>query len=250
MGESRARATSCLKPVTRYLTCGERASSADGEKVGKISVFYHDKETGEPEWFGVSTGLFGGKRLVVPVRGYSVSEDGVYVPYTSNRIQDAPEAEAEGVGPAREAELYEYYGLRRMPRPDPEPVAATAQPDESKEPKVGIRNVETGTVRLQKRVETQPVTAEVRVRRETASIERQELNEVVTTAEIGEREIELTLRHEEAFFEKQVLARERVTLSKGIEEHTERVVPEPELPPFAEERGVTSSAEVTHVYHP
>lgn len=192
---------------------GKNVYGRDGEKVGKITDFYFDNETDEPVWFKVGSGLFGSKHYAIPVRGYSVSEDGVYVPYSSSRIEDSPEVDGDGMA-RREAELYAHYGFSRDD-------ALETLPQDAADRRIGIRDVETGTVRLHKWVETQPVREEVKVQRETARIERQELDEPVTDAEIGEREIELTFRHEEAFFEKTVMARERVTLSKSIEERTE-----------------------------
>jgi uncharacterized protein (TIGR02271 family) len=91
------------------------------------------------------------------------------------------------------------------------------------EMRVGTRPAEAGKVRLRKWVDTQPVSEDVTLRRETARVERQPLNEPVTDAEMGEREVEMSLRREEPVVEKRTVARERVGLAKGVEERTETV---------------------------
>ena len=88
---------------------------------------------------------------------------------------------------------------------------------------VGKREMETGRVRLRKWVETEPVQAEVTLERETARVERQPINEVVSGGQIGEDEIDVTLRGEEAVVDKQVVARERIGLDKDVESRVETV---------------------------
>lgn len=230
---------------------GKSVYGRDGEKVGKITDFYFDAVSGEPEWFKVGTGLFGGKHFAVPVRGYSVADDGVYVPFSSSRIGDAPDSDGDGFA-KHESELYAHYGVTRDDRTQPQSVragnAASPEPlaSQSGDYSVGLRSVDSGTVRLRKSVDTQPISQDVKVKRETARIEREELNEPVTDAEIGEREIELTFRHEEAFFEKQVMARERVTLSKSIEEGTQRLEGTAQIPAGVMEVASPGSSEEAH----
>lgn len=40
---------------------------ADGNKIGTIEDIYLDRQTGEPEWAAVKTGLFGTKHSFVPI---------------------------------------------------------------------------------------------------------------------------------------------------------------------------------------
>ena len=46
---------------------GATAYDQDGQKVGNISTVYYDRDTGEPEWLTVKTGLFGMKENFVPL---------------------------------------------------------------------------------------------------------------------------------------------------------------------------------------
>jgi uncharacterized protein (TIGR02271 family) len=246
---------------------GKTVYGRDGEKVGKVEDFYVDEETGEPEWMGLGTGFFGTKHVIVPVAGYSIRDEDVYVPYEKDMIKDAPDIDSDEIDEERGGQLYEYYGLRRNYYQDEGQRGAqsgtgmtgqtgTSMSGQSQAPMtgqsenemtgrsqapmtsqessqsvtrheedlhVGTRNVEAGRVRLRKWVETQPVSEDVQLRRETARIERQPLNEPATNADLGEREIELTLEREEPVVEKQVMAKERVTLNKDVEERIERV---------------------------
>jgi stress response protein YsnF/sporulation protein YlmC with PRC-barrel domain len=89
--------------------------------------------------------------------------------------------------------------------------------------RVGTREGEAGRARLRKWVETQPVSEDVQLRRETARIEREPINQTVSNADIGEREVEMKLRREEPVVEKETVARERVSLEKEMDQRTERV---------------------------
>ena len=48
----------------------------DGTTVGTISEFYLDRETGQPTWALVNTGLFGTKQTFVPMAGRKASAAG------------------------------------------------------------------------------------------------------------------------------------------------------------------------------
>ena len=48
---------------------GRSVYSTDGEKIGSIEEIFVDEDTNQPEWIGLGTGLFGTKRVLVPVEG-------------------------------------------------------------------------------------------------------------------------------------------------------------------------------------
>lgn len=226
---------------------GQTVYSQDGEKVGKIEDFYFDEESGEPEWIGLGTGFLGMKHLIVPAQNYALRDDGIAVPYSKDLIKDSPDIDDDEIGPEREMELFQHFGLtqRQYNRPTGEGQSsdyqrptgggqATAQQGYSgdrsgevtrheEELRVGKRNVDAGQVRLRKWVETEPVSEEVQLRRETAHVQRQPVNEVVTDAQIGEREVEVSLQREEPVVEKQTVAKERVGLNKDVEQTSQRV---------------------------
>ncbi len=89
--------------------------------------------------------------------------------------------------------------------------------------RVGTRDVETGRARLRKWVETEPEEVDVALRRETARVTREPVDQPVSGGEIGDEEIDVPLRGEEAVVEKQTVAKERVGLERDVETERETV---------------------------
>jgi uncharacterized protein (TIGR02271 family) len=91
---------------------GQDVYDEAGEKIGSASEVYLDDETGQPEWVTVRTGLFGTKESFVPIRNADLTNDGVRVPVSKDRVKDAPKIDADGhLSPQEEQELYRYYGM-------------------------------------------------------------------------------------------------------------------------------------------
>ena len=85
----------------------------DGDKIGSIDEIYLDRETNEPEWAVVTTGLFGTKRTFVPLSDAQPSEDGVRVPFDKATVKDAPNIDPDGqLSHDEERALYGHYGRR------------------------------------------------------------------------------------------------------------------------------------------
>jgi uncharacterized protein (TIGR02271 family) len=83
-----------------------------GQKIGSASEVYLDDETGRPEWVTVRTGLFGTKESFVPIGNADLTDDGVRVPVSKDRVKDAPKIDTDGhLSPQEEDELYRYYGM-------------------------------------------------------------------------------------------------------------------------------------------
>ncbi|MEU9579051.1 PRC and DUF2382 domain-containing protein [Streptomyces chilikensis] len=86
-----------------------------GAKIGEAKHVFLDDATGRPEWVSVKTGLFGGNETFVPIRDATVVEDHLEVPYTKDKVKDAPDVVVDSGGHlSREEEhrLYEYYGVQ------------------------------------------------------------------------------------------------------------------------------------------
>ncbi|MGY1740586.1 MULTISPECIES: PRC-barrel domain-containing protein, partial [unclassified Blastococcus] len=91
---------------------GQDVYDETGSKIGSASEVYLDDETGQPEWVTVRTGLFGTKESFVPIRNADLTNDGVRVPVSKDRVKDAPKIDTDGhLSPQEEQELYRYYGL-------------------------------------------------------------------------------------------------------------------------------------------
>ena len=85
----------------------------EGNKIGKVGQIYLDDSTSEPAWATVKTGLFGSAESFVPLQEGTADGDDVRVPYSKDKVKDAPRIEeSDGhLRPDEEAELYRYYGL-------------------------------------------------------------------------------------------------------------------------------------------
>jgi uncharacterized protein (TIGR02271 family) len=235
---------------------GRPVYTSDDEKVGDFEEIYHDETTGQPEWIRVKSstlgGILGTKYFLVPLEGaeYQDGEDpAIRIPYSKEQVQDAPDADDVWISEEEERRLYNYYGLPYSERhsetqlPDGEmgeqhqhpvgemreehqhpvtPHGEAAVSRHEEELQVGKREVEYGRVRLRKWVETEPVSEEVELRRETAFVERQPVNRPASGAAIGEEEVEVPLHREEPVVSKETVEREQITLhsEEEIEEET------------------------------
>ena len=214
---------------------GAPVYDAEGDKIGAVEEIFYDEETGKAEWIGIGTGFFGTKRVLVPTAGASSSDDGVTVRYSKEQVKDSPDIDSDQISQETEQELYSYYGLeyseRRSETGLPEGARGrgkvgdedTAVIRHEEELAVGKREAEAGRVRLRKWVETEPVEEDVEVRRETAHVERERIDQPVSDAAIGEEEVEVPLRAEEAVVEKRTVAKERVGVEKDVETERETV---------------------------
>ncbi len=199
---------------------GQDVYDEAGEKIGSASEVYLDDETGQPEWVTVRTGLFGTKESFVPIRDADLTNDGVRVPVSKERVKDAPKIDTDGhLSPAEEEELYRYYGYGTGTTAGYEtttttesttgmatsgmttgttdttgydergtvghdtsgPTTDNAMTRSEERLNVGTRETEVGRARLRKYVVTENVTETVPVTREEVRVER----EPITDANIG-----------------------------------------------------------------
>lgn len=111
----------------------------NGNKIGSIGQVYLDDQTGEPSWVTVKTGWFGLKETFVPLERAVVSEGVITVPFTEEKVKDAPRVDPDQhLDAEEEAQLYSYYGIATVldgeqptdvPEADaPEPEAAGNEP--------------------------------------------------------------------------------------------------------------------------
>jgi uncharacterized protein (TIGR02271 family) len=221
---------------------GTTVYSSEGEKIGSVEEVFVDEETGQPEWIGLGSGLLGAKRALVPVAGADFREDGIYVPYSKKQVKNTPDIDSDQISQETEAELYSQYGLdyseRRSDTGLPEgasPAGTGAQRGTTgeadvvrteEELRVGKRETEAGRARLRKWVETEPVETDVELRRETARVTREPIDQPVSGAEIGEQEVDVPLRQEEAVVQKETVAKERIGLEKDVETQQETIADE------------------------
>jgi uncharacterized protein (TIGR02271 family) len=223
---------------------GRPVIGADGQKIGTVADVYFDKDTRQPEWALVTTGMFGTKHSFVPITTASTTSEGLSVPFTKDQVKDAPRLDDDGeLSQDEELQLSRHYGLTYSEAPSDTGLPGGApqgrqgrgpvgndvsgpETDEAmtrSEEELRIDKVRrpSGLVRLRKSITTEQVSASVPVQREEARIER----EPITDANVGkamrggdltEEEHELTLSEEEVTVDKTVVPKERVRLDKDV----------------------------------
>ncbi len=84
----------------------------DGEKIGKVEEVRGDA-TGGLGWVVIETGFLGTKKMLVPAGEVRRSGDRLSVPFTKDRVKDAPEVGDE-MAPTEEekGKICRYYGLQ------------------------------------------------------------------------------------------------------------------------------------------
>jgi hypothetical protein len=91
---------------------GRDVYDKSGDKIGSAIKVYLDDETRQPEWVTVRTGLFGIKESFVPIRDADLTDEGVRVHVSKDKVKDAPKIDTDGhLSPQEEEELYRYYRL-------------------------------------------------------------------------------------------------------------------------------------------
>jgi uncharacterized protein (TIGR02271 family) len=221
-----------------------------GDKIGSIEEIFVDEQTRQPEWIGIGTGFFGTKRVLVPVTGAEQSDGGLRVPYAKDQVKDSPDIDSDEISQDTEAQLAQHYGVfyseqqsdtglpqgagggagldRNVSGSDTPGDVQTGEREGSvtrseEELQVGKEQVQAGRARLRKWVETEPVEMEVELRRETARVTRERVDQPVSGAEIGEDQVDVELREERPVVAKQAVAKERVGLETDVETETETV---------------------------
>jgi uncharacterized protein (TIGR02271 family) len=216
---------------------GKDVVGPDGEKIGTLEDIYLDRQSGEPEWAAIKTGLFGMRVSFAPLEGASSGGDDLRVGYDKATVKDAPNVDADGeLAEEEERRLYEYYGRsdygdwdRTTTSRDVDDAAGTQGRDVSgpttddamtrseEELRVGTQRRESGRARLRKYVVTEEATQTVPVTREEVRVEREPITDAnvdaaTTGPEISEEEHEITLHAEEPVVEKRAVPKERVRL--------------------------------------
>jgi PRC-barrel domain len=91
---------------------GHRAAvDAEGNRIGKISKVYLDRQTGQPMWVLVETGLFGTRQSLAPIRGSRMDgEQLVVLAVSKDQVKDAPNVDPDArISESEEDALRQYY---------------------------------------------------------------------------------------------------------------------------------------------
>lgn len=228
---------------------------SEGNKVGDVGQVYLDDATGRPEWVTVKTGLFGMNETFVPLRGETVANGEIRVPYTKDQIKGAPSIDPEGhITEAEEAELYRYYSIEQdlSAYQDRDAVAGRDRADvvgtttvgtetargertdidhdanlegdivrHEERLNVGKEQVESGRVHIRKHVVNEQQSVQVPVTREELRVERTPIvdGDVVDGGRLSEGDTEVVLHEERPVVSKETVGVEKVSV--GTERITE-----------------------------
>jgi uncharacterized protein (TIGR02271 family) len=201
-----------------------------GEKIGAVEEVFYDSQSRAPEWIGIGTGFFGTKRVLVPVQGAQVTEDGLMVAYSKDQVKNSPDIDEDEISPQCEQDLQAYYGTSGSSQGPTTGSEQAAMRDEDQavtrseeEIEVGKRPVEAGSARLKKWVDTEPVALDVELRREVAHVTREPIDQPVGDHDFTEDEVEVPLHQEKPVVQKQAVAKERVAVEKDVQTDTHTV---------------------------
>ncbi|WP_458779768.1 DUF2382 domain-containing protein [Arthrobacter sp. D3-16] len=243
--------------LSALATGGGNVIGSDGTKIGSIGQIYADDDTSEPTWVTVKTGLFGTSESFVPLDAATQDGNDIVVPYTKDKVKDAPRVAPDGhLEPEEEDQLYTYYersggaaytgtaaGTDRtttdrdttddasaqgtVGRDTSGPTTDDAMTRSEEQLHVGTEKQAAGRARLRKYVVTENVTKTVPVQREEVRLEREPITDANRGAAldgpaISEEEHEVILHEERPVVEKETVPVERVRLDKETvtEEHT------------------------------
>ncbi len=234
---------------------GKPVIGSDGSKIGTVADIYFDKDTEQPEWALVTTGMFGTKHSFVPITNASMDGDQLRVPFTKDQVKDAPNLDDDGeLSQDEEAMLARHYGMSYTEAPSdtglPEgggrtettgmaetagagqdtsgPNTDNAMTRSEEELRVGTARRPSGLARLRKRIVQEEVSTTVPVEHERATVSREAITDAnadnaLDGPALSEEEHELTLTDEEVVVDKQVVAKERVSLDKEVVTEQEQV---------------------------
>jgi uncharacterized protein (TIGR02271 family) len=222
------------------------------KKIGKIDQVYLDRETGDPKFLAVKTGLFGSNVSFVPIDAAKSEGGRIAVPYTKDQVKDSPNIDADAdLSESEEQRIFEHYELSYSGYDGPDHESLTGRGDTDREDRfsrdadardtvghdtsgpttddamtrseeeldVGTTSRERGRARLRKYVVTEQVEKTVPVQREEVRVEREpitdaNLDDALDGPAISEEEHEVVLHEEQPVVEKRAVPKERVRMEK------------------------------------
>ena len=227
--------------VQQLTTGGGNVIDNNGDKIGSIGQIFLDDKTGQPEWVTVKTGFFGTGESFVPLRDGEVSGTDVRVPYSKDKVKDAPRISDsdQHLEESEEAKLYAYYGtesgdydtsaagdtgrstddIDSVGHDTSGPNTDDAMTRSEEQLHVGTETQETGRARLRKYVVTENVSTTVPVSHEEVRLEREPITdenrgEALSGGDITSEEHDVVLKEERLVVNKETVPVERVRVDK------------------------------------
>ena len=89
--------------------------TSDGTRLGISAKLLKNRLSEVAEWMVVEAGLFGRKRMIIPIAGSELAHDHITIPYTHEMVGGEPHAEPDDETNTLHAEdedrLNAYFGL-------------------------------------------------------------------------------------------------------------------------------------------
>lgn len=216
---------------------------SDEEKIGTVDALYVTQGSDDPSFVTVNTGWFSSSSFI-PLAEADIQDDKIIVPFTKDKVKDAPNVEAdEELSSEEEDRLYSYYNLSGNSSTSDDydendtdtvgtdtsgPTTDDAMTRSEEELHVGTRKEETGRYRLRKYVVTENVTKTVPVQREEVSLEREPITDdnvdsAMAGPAISDEEHEVVTHAEVPVVEKNAVPKERIRVNKDLVEDEETI---------------------------
>ncbi|MBX6748084.1 MAG: PRC and DUF2382 domain-containing protein [Micromonosporaceae bacterium] len=195
-----------------------------GQRIGDVQRVFYDQVTNEPAWITVR-GL-GAREAFVPLTGARIDPSGVTVALRKDVIEGAPMIEAGTELSADDAAKLDRYYTGMLSTMSEAPPSAPSEPEQSAEltsfeerVRVDTEPVESGTVRLHKKVVTEPVETSVPVRHEEVRVERVPASSPAPTPghRFEDETVEVTLHEERPTVAKEAVPVETVRVTAKSE---------------------------------
>jgi uncharacterized protein (TIGR02271 family) len=188
-----------------------------GEKVGHVNNLWPSSTGSGYSYIGVTTGWLFNQDHVVPAEGMRIDHalNEVHLPLSKETIKAAPDFEvSEDITDSQRNRISQYYGTgtitdrdRSFSVHDDTRTRSGASdvdvPIHEEKVNIGKREVQDGEVRLRRIVRTEQKNVPVELKREDVVVERVPASEIRDTdRKIGDKDITIPLKHEEAVVEK------------------------------------------------
>src|SRR4051794_5376738 len=119
----------------------------DDKKIGKIDQVYVDRETGDPKFLAVKTGLFGSNVSFVPIDAARSDGGRISVPYTKDQVKDSPNIDADAdLSESEEQRIFEHYELSYSGYEGPDHESLIGRGDDDREDRFSRDTEARGTV--------------------------------------------------------------------------------------------------------
>src|SRR5918996_1249864 len=196
-----------------------------GSKIGKVDDLFLD-ENDQPEYLGVKMGFLGTSSTLIPADIATINNEqgSIEISQPKSTVKDGPAFDDDReITPEYENEVRSYYGLDAATGTEDRGTYADYSSGALGAVGPGMREGDTGQLKVRKRVRTDREHIEVPARHEEVSVERVPVEGDASEAEIGDDEVVVPVTEEEVVVHKRPVLKEEVRIRKDVVEEREVV---------------------------